>query len=65
MMTKYRDPDLSRRMALASMSAMAVGLIGMPDAAHLITGETFASEAANDTAITFPSIEAEPFLVTF
>ena len=65
MKTNYGAPEFSRRKAFASMSAMAVGLIAMPAAANLLTAETFAAEAAIDTAATFPSVEAEPFLVTF
>ncbi len=65
MKTNYAAPDLTRRTAFASMSAMAVGLIAMPAAANLLMGETFAAEAAIDTAASLRSIEAEPFLVTF
>ena len=65
MITNSREPDLTRRKAFASMSAMAVGLIAMPTAVHLVLEESFPAETVIDKPAAFRSIEAEPFLVSF
>jgi hypothetical protein len=65
MTTNSGRPGLTRRGVLESISAIAVGLIATPAAAHLLMEKNFAAEAVIDEAKTLSTIVAEPFLVTF